>query len=83
MVRAITNFNIHNFLNFYSLSSITKQNDLSKNYFLIAFFLMKRFFSHVMIFLSIIVKSIFYKKYYNDLLKNMNVIEDFRLDKRN
>jgi hypothetical protein len=83
MVRAIKNFNIYNFLNFYSLGSITKQRDISKNYFLIAFFLMKRFFSHLMIFLSIIAKSVFYKKYFSDVLKNINVIEDFRLDKRN
>ena len=83
MVRAIKNYNISNFLNFYSLSAISKKRDISKNYFLIAFFLMKRFFSHVMIFLSIIAKSVFYKKYYSDLLKNINVIEDFRLDKRN
>ena len=82
MVRAIKNFNIYNFLNFYSVSSITKQRDLSKNYFLKSFFLMKRFFSHVMIFLSIIAKSVFYKKYQSDLLKNINVIEDFRLDRR-
>ena len=83
MVRSIKNFNIYNFLNFYSLGSITKQRDISKNYFLIAFFLMKRFFSHLMIFLSIIAKSVFYKKYFSDVLKNINVIEDFRLDKRN
>jgi hypothetical protein len=83
MVRAIKNFNIYNFLNFYSLSSIAKQRDLSKNYFLIAFFLMKRFFSHVIIFLSIIAKLVFYKKYYSDFIKNINVIEDFQLDKRN
>ena len=82
MVRAIKNFNAYKFLNFYSISSITKQKDLSKNYFLITFFLMKRFFSHVMIFLSIIAKSVFYKKYQADLLKNINVIEDFRLDRR-
>ena len=82
MIRAISNFNIYNFLNFYSISSITKEGNLSKNYFLIAFFLMKRFFSHVIIFLSMIAKSVFYKKYFSDLLKNIDVIKDFRLDKR-
>lgn len=81
MIRAINNFNIYNFLNFYSISSVTKERDLSKNYFLLAFFLMKRFFSHVMIFLSIITKSVFYKNYSRDLIKNINVIKDFRLDK--
>lgn len=82
MVQAINNFNIYNFLNFYSISSISKKRNLSKNYFLITFFLMKRFFSHVMIFLFIFTKSIFYKKYYNDLLKNINVIKDFQSGKR-
>lgn len=82
LIRAINNFNIHNFLNFYSISSISKKRDLSKNYFLILFFLIKRFFSHLIIFLFIIAKSIFYKKYFNDLLKNIMVIKDFKLDNR-
>jgi len=81
MVKAINNFNIYNFLNFYSISSISKKRNLSKNYFLITFFLMKRFISHLMIFLSIIAKSLFYKKYYSDLLKNINVIKDFQSGK--
>ena len=63
MVKAINNFNVYNLLNFYSISSISKKRDLSKNYFLIVFFLMKRFFSHLMIFLSIIAKSLFIKSF--------------------
>ena len=82
MVRAINNLNIYNFLNFYSISSISEQRDFSKNYFLITFFLMKRFFSHVLIFLFIIIKSVFYKKYYSDLLKNINIIKGFWSDKK-
>jgi hypothetical protein len=82
LVRAINNLNISNFLNFYSIGSISKQKDFSKNYFLIPFFLMKRFFTHVMIFLFIFTKSIFYKQYYSDLLKNIKIINDFRSDDR-
>jgi len=82
MVKAINNFSIFNFLSFYSISSISKKRDLSKNYFLIAFFLVKRFFIHVMIFLVIFTKSIFYRQYYSDLLKNIKIINDFRSDDR-
>ena len=47
-----------------------------------SFFLMKRFFTHLMIFLFIFTKSIFYKKYLSDLLKNIDVIKDFQSSKR-
>lgn len=82
MLRAISNFNFYNILNFYSISSISQKRGNSKNYFLTTLFLMNRFFSHLLIFLFIIIKSVFYKKYFSDLMKNINIIKDFELDKR-
>lgn len=82
MIRGINNFNISNFFNFYSVSSISRHRDLSRNYFLIIFYLLKRFFNHLLIFLFIIIKSVFYRSYLSDLLRNINVIKSFGFNKK-
>ena len=80
MIRGINNFNISNFFNFYSVSSISRHKDISRNYFLIVFYLIKRFFSHLIIFLLIIIKSVFYRSYLVDFLKNVDVIKGFKFN---